>query len=200
MQCCKAGRKVGNVIVEPVAVIGITNAVVQGIFTTLLVVIGTALMAAKETSLLIAAVGFFAVGALNLASIECVYQYAFENYNVVDEGKRPWFFWPVANPILLCDAVVLLQHRLVRLQRLSEKAQEIGRKNKWPSDLFQMVRVDLDSMRARLSPRLEFDLRTGKMYLDGAENNLFEPERISEQARHAPELHEELKEPLLVAE
>lgn len=85
-----------------------------------------------------------------------------------NERKLPWFAHIVNGRVMLCDAMVLLSHRLENAQTLLDATnlmmvKTYGR----TSPLYRTVQVDRITLRARLSSRLEYDLRNGSMYLDG---------------------------------
>lgn len=85
-----------------------------------------------------------------------------------NERKLPWFAHIVNERVMMCDAMVLLSHRLTNAQTLLDATnlmmvKTYGR----TSPLYRTVQVDRITLRARLSNRLEYDLRNGNMYLDG---------------------------------
>lgn len=99
---------------------------------------------------------------------------AFAEYKeATDDTERrqpPWYFALVDDPVLKCDAMVLLQHRLVNVQALLEATRTLMVSTyKRTCPLYPIVKVDRKTLRAHLSVQLEYDLRTGKMFLDSIE-------------------------------
>ena len=66
--------------------------------------------------------------------------------------------------------MVLLQHRLVNVQALLDATRTLMVSTyKRTCPLYPIVKVDRKTLRAHLSVQLEYDLRTGKMFLDSIE-------------------------------
>jgi hypothetical protein len=194
--CKSSERKVGNVVVSPIVVDCATDTLWWAQLSTSTLIPGIFLLVSGESYSIGGFLLVFAV--INLLAIECINHRLFIHYNNFQGGKLPWYCKFIHYPVLFCDAMVLLQHRLVKIQKVSEEAQSLARDKNWPCDLYPMVRVDLDTMRARMSLRLEFDLRTGLLYADGAENRSFiDARQICEFAKQTQDPVEEVKEPLL---
>ncbi len=82
----------------------------------------------------------------------------------------PWYFAFVNDPVLRCDAIALLQHRLVHVQELLDATRtHMISTYKRSCPLYPIVRVNRVTLRAHLSTQLEYDLRTGKMFMDSIE-------------------------------
>lgn len=97
---------------------------------------------------------------------------AFAEYKeaTTERSQPPWYFGLVNDPVLKCDAIVLLQHRLANIQDLLDATRiHMVTTYKRTCPLYSMVKVDRKTLRAHLSDRLEYDLRTGKMFMDSIE-------------------------------
>ncbi len=99
---------------------------------------------------------------------------AFSEYreatDITEHSQTPWYFMLLEDPVLQCDAIVLLQHRLVNVQALLDATRTLMISNyKRTCPLYPIAKVDRKTLRAHLSTQLEYDLRTGKMFLDSIE-------------------------------
>lgn len=87
-----------------------------------------------------------------------------------EHGQTPWYFALLEDPVLKCDAMALLQHRLVNVQALLDATRtHMISTYKRTCPLYPIVKVDRKTLRAHLSTQLEYDLRTGKMFMDSIE-------------------------------
>lgn len=172
---CPQTRTIDNVQVKDVTGKHFADHVGITVFLTFVVFLGIFLMLTASSAAMY-------VGGLFILSIPIAYgllmwwanNRVFAEYKeATDNTERrqpPWYFGVIEDPVLRCDAMVLLQHRLVNVQALLDATRtHMISTYKRTCPLYPIVKVDRITLRAHLSTQLEYDLRTGKMFMDSIE-------------------------------
>lgn len=182
MRCCQwlryfalQTRTIDNVQVKDVAGQHALEYVAGAFGLTLIFFIGAILTAtASNTAMYVTS--FFLVllpiayGALLWWANNRAFSEYKEATDTTEHNQTPWYFALLNDPVLKCDAMALLQHRLVNVQNLLDATRTLMVSTyKRSCPLYLIVKVDRKTLRAHLSDRLEYDLRTGKMFMDAIE-------------------------------